>query len=261
MIATLKLIFGFLLAACLLAVAAPAQDPGNYRTVYVPPPVGSHLGGGYVRVPIESQGTDESALLGMITKLNAAGGEKRERQFVLEAVSRSTGVSQRELQAQQDILRLRFGDLCAINAIARGNSDKVQQIATLRSKGSTWTQLAKANGVNIATVVQTTRNADQITVTSIFKLGGSRQGGPGQVEKHGRSCAAKRPARRLITGEPQSLPRNVAPPTNSESDSRAGKWSESAKVSATGCPSPRATLPESGRQKSAPAKARLSAIR
>ncbi len=135
-IATLKLIFGFLLAACLLAAAAPAQDPGNYRTVYVPPPVGSHLGGGYVRVPIENQGNDESALLGMITKLNAAGGEKRERQFVLEAVSRSTGVSQRELQAQQDILRLRFGDLCAINAIARGNSDKVQQIATLRSKGS-----------------------------------------------------------------------------------------------------------------------------
>src|SRR5262245_56945810 len=119
--AMLKLIFGFLLAACLLAVAAPAQnagtaqDTGSYRTIYVPPPVGSHLGGGYVRVPIENKGNDESALLDMITKLNAAGVEKRERQFVIEAVSRSTGVSQRELQAQQDILRLRFGDLCAIN--------------------------------------------------------------------------------------------------------------------------------------------------
>src|SRR6187551_70013 len=165
MTTSLKLSFGFLLAACLLPAAARAEDQGNYRTIYVPPPVGSHLGGGYVRVPIEKQGNDESALLGMITKLNAAGSEKRERQFVLEAVSRSTGVSQRELQAQQDILRLRFGDLCAINAIARGNSDKVQQIATLRSKRSTWTQLAKANGVNIAMVVQTTRNADQLTVS------------------------------------------------------------------------------------------------
>src|SRR4029453_13258322 len=164
--ATLKLIFGFPLAVCLLTAAVQAQDPGNYRTVYVPPPVGSHLGGGYVRVPIEIQGSDESALLGMITKLNAAGGEKRERQFVIEAVARSTGVSQRELQAQQDILQLRFGDLCAINAIARGNSDKVQQIATLRSKGSSWTQLANANGVSIAMVVQTARNADQLTVSS-----------------------------------------------------------------------------------------------
>src|SRR4029434_10121601 len=137
-IATLKPSFGFLLAACLLAAAVQAQDPGNYRTVYVPPPVGSHLGGGYVRVPIEIQGNDESALLGMITKLNAAGGEKRERQFVIEAVARSTGVSQRELQAQQDILRLRFGDLCAINAIARGNSDRSEERRVGKECRSRW---------------------------------------------------------------------------------------------------------------------------
>ena len=185
MTTSLKLIFGFLLAACLLTATARAQDPGNYRTVYVPPPVGSHLGGGYVRVPIEQQGSDESALLGMITKLNAAGGEKRERQFVLEAVAHSTGVSQRELQAQQDILRLRFGDLCAINAIARGNSDKVQQIATLRSKGTSWTQLAKANGVSIATVVQTARNADQMTVTSFSNSVDRAKGGPDKLKSMG----------------------------------------------------------------------------
>ena len=190
----LKSLFGFLLAAGFLAgcaaapqstgtqsagvgqsvasasvpavPAAPAQEQGNYRSVYVPPPVGSHLGGGYTRVAVENQGNDEAALLGTITKLNAAGGQKDERPFVLAAVSRSTGVSQRELQAQQDILQLRFGDLCAINAIAHGNSDKVHEIATLRSKGSSWTQLANANGMNIAMVVQTARNADQLTVSS-----------------------------------------------------------------------------------------------
>jgi hypothetical protein len=167
--------------------------------------VGSHLGGGYVRVPIENGGNDEAALLDMITKLNAAGGEKRERQFVLEAVSRSTGVSQRELQAQQDILRLRFGDLCAINAIARGNSDKVQQIATLRSKGNTWTQLAKANGVSLAMVVQTTRNADQLTVSSFSNSVDRAKGGPDKLRKHGRSCAAERRPRRLIYSKPAQL--------------------------------------------------------
>lgn len=185
MTTSLKLIFGFLLAAWLLTGTAQAQNQGSYRSVYVPPPVGSHLGGGYVRVPIEQQGSDEAALLGMITKLNAAGGEKRERQFVIEAVAHSTGVSQRELQAQQDILRLRFGDLCAINAIARGNSDKVQQIATLRSKGSTWTQLAKANGVSIGTVVQTTRNADQLTVSSFSNSVDRAKGGPNKLKSMG----------------------------------------------------------------------------
>lgn len=185
MTTSLKLIFGLLLAAWLLTGTAQAQNQGSYRSVYVPPPVGSHLGGGYVRVPIEQQGSDEAALLGMITKLNAAGGEKRERQFVIEAVAHSTGVSQRELQAQQDILRLRFGDLCAINAIARGNSDKVQQIATLRSKGSTWTQLAKANGVSIGTVVQTTRNADQLTVSSFSNSVDRAKGGPNKLKSMG----------------------------------------------------------------------------
>lgn len=167
------------------APAAPAQDQGSYRTIYVPPQVGSHLGGGYVRVPVENLGNDESALIATITKLNAAGGEKRERQFVIEAVSRSTGVSQRELQAQQDILRLRFGDLCAINAIARGNSDKVQQIASLRSKGSSWTQLANANGVSIAMVVQTTRNADLFAVTSFSNSVDRANGGPDRLKNMG----------------------------------------------------------------------------
>jgi hypothetical protein len=165
--------------------AAPAQDPGSYRTIYVPPQVGSHLGGGYVRVPIENQGNDETALVDTITKLNAAGGEKRERQFVLAAVAQSTGVSQRELQAQQDILQLRFGDLCAINAIARGNSDKVREIATLRSKGTNWTQLAKTNGVSLAMVVQTARNADQLTVSSFSNSVDRANGGQDRFKNLG----------------------------------------------------------------------------
>jgi hypothetical protein len=206
----LKSLFGFLLATGLLAgcaaspqsagtqsagvgqsvastgvPAAPVQDPGSYRSIWVPPPVGSHLGGGYVHVPIETQGNDEAALLGTITKLNAAGGGKDERPFVLAAVSRSTGVSERELQAQHDLLQLRFGDLCAINAIARGNSDKVQQIATLRSKGSSWTQLANANGVSIAMVVQTARNADQLTVSSYSNAMERAKGGQDKLRSLG----------------------------------------------------------------------------
>ena len=82
-------------------------------------------------------------------------------------------------------LRLRFGDLCAINAIARGNSDKVHQLATLRSKGSSWTQLANANGVSIAMVVQTARNADQLTVSSFSNSVDRANGGPDRLKNLG----------------------------------------------------------------------------
>lgn len=151
-------------AAAASVNAAPAANDDDYETIFVPPPVGSLLGGGSVRVPKKSiAGNDETALLSHIRRLNAAAGTKDERPYVVAAVSRATGVSERELQAQQDVLRLRFGELCAINAIARGNSSKVQGIASLKSKGKTWTELAKSNGVNIATVVQAARNASEMT--------------------------------------------------------------------------------------------------
>ncbi len=143
---------------------APTQNDAGYKSVYVAPPTGSLLGGGYVRVANEVTGNDENALLGTINQLNAAAGAKGELPFVITAISRATGVSERELQAQQDVLRLQFGQLCAINAIARGDSNKVGQIASLKSKGKTWTELATSNGVSIASVEQTTRNANTLTV-------------------------------------------------------------------------------------------------
>ncbi len=160
-----------------------AADTGvKNKTLWVPPPVGSLLGGGYVRVANEVQGNDEAALIGTIGQLNAAGGSKEERPFVISAVSRSTGVSVRELRAQQDNLRLQFGQLCAINAIAHGNSNKVQEIALLKSKGKTWTELAQANGISIATVVQKARNANEMTVNSFTNNAERAKGGQDKLK-------------------------------------------------------------------------------
>ncbi len=164
---------------------APAADSQEYETVFVPPPTGSLLGGGSVRVPKTYSGNDENALLGNIRRLNAAAGAKDERPYVVSAVSKVTGVSQRELQAQQDVLRLRFGELCAINAIARGNSNKVQEIATLRSKGRSWTALASSNGVNIASVTQTTRNAADLTASSYSNSAERQKGDQRKLEQLG----------------------------------------------------------------------------
>ena len=153
-------------AAFAAANPAPTQNVEGYKSVYVPPQTGSLLGGGYVRVANEVKGNDENALLGAINQLNAAAGSKGELPFVITSVSRATGVSERELQAQQDLLRLQFGQLCAINAIARGDSNKVGQIASLKSKGKTWTELATSNGVSIASVAQAASNANTLTATA-----------------------------------------------------------------------------------------------
>jgi hypothetical protein len=160
--------------------SAPAQSDEGYQTIYVPPPTGSLLGGGYTRVATDVKGNDEKALLGTINLLNAAAGTKMELPFVIKSISRVTGVSERELQAQQDFLRLQFGQLCAINAIARGDSNKVSQIASLKSKGKTWTELAASNGISIAAVVQTTRNAHTLTVAA---YSGAAERAHGSAEK------------------------------------------------------------------------------
>ncbi len=166
--------------------SAPAKSDQDYETIWVPPPVGSLLGGGAVRVPKKNAtGNDENALLSNIRLLNAAAGTPTERPFVISAVSRVTGVSERELQAQQDVLQLRFGELCAINAIARGNSNKVQEIANLRAKGKTWTDLARANGLSIATVVQTTRNANEMTANSFSNSADRKKGGQDKLRDMG----------------------------------------------------------------------------
>jgi 6,7-dimethyl-8-ribityllumazine synthase len=173
-------------SAAVTGVDAPSNnDDQNFESVYVPPQIGSHLGGGYVRVPRKVAGTDEKALIGNIIELNAAAGSTRERPFVVAAVSRVTGVSERELQAQQDTFRLRFGELCAINTIARGNTAKVHEIAMQRAKGQSWTQLAQANGLSVATIVETTRNAQQLTANSFGNSIERQKGGQQKLKDLG----------------------------------------------------------------------------
>jgi hypothetical protein len=172
-------------AAAATVDSASTADDQEYETVFVPPPVGSLLGGGAVRVPKTYSGSDEQALVGNIRRLNAAAGAQDERPFVVSAVSRATGVSERDLQAQQDRLRLRFGELCAINTIARGNTAKVQEIADLKSKGRSWTDLAKANGLSIANVAQVARNANDLTVAAFTNSAERKKGGDRKLQEMG----------------------------------------------------------------------------
>ncbi|MEO8440225.1 MAG: hypothetical protein ABI540_08390 [Spartobacteria bacterium] len=166
--------------------AASQDSDDDYDTIFIPPPVGSLLGGGSVRVAKHKiSGTDEKALVGNINRLNAAAGTAVELPYVVAAISRVTGVPQRELRAQQDVLRLRFGELCAINAIARGDSNKVQEIATLRVKGRSWTELAQSNGVSIGTVVKMAQNANDLTITNYTNSAERSKGGQQKLNELG----------------------------------------------------------------------------
>ncbi len=165
--------------------SASAESEEDYDTVFVPPPVGSLLGGGSVRVARNYSGNDERALQGNIRRLNAAAGTEIERPFVVRAIARVTGVREGELQAQQDVLRLRFGELCAINAIARGDSKKVQEIARLEAKGRSWADVARAHGMSIATVAQVARNANEITISSFNNSADRRMGGQRKMKELG----------------------------------------------------------------------------
>lgn|SRR5689334_8600288 len=169
----------------------PAESDDDWETMWVAPPVGSMLGGGTVRIaPRKITGNDETALLGHIRHLNAAAGTKVERPFVVAAVARATGVSQDELLSQQDRLHLRFGELCAINAIAGPHTRKVREIAVLKSKGKTWTELAEANGLSIATVVQTARDASEMTEASYSNSAERSKGGQRKYKEIGLTIQA-----------------------------------------------------------------------
>jgi hypothetical protein len=150
--------------------SSAAESGAGYRTVWVAPPVGSLLGGGFVPVGGNVPGDSEAALLGTSNQV--------------AAVSRSTGGA-RELQLQQDRLQLRFGELCAINTVARGNSDKAHAIAATKSKAQSWTELTTAESVNTTAVDEPAPNTNQTTVSSSSSTTERTKGGPDKIKKLG----------------------------------------------------------------------------
>ncbi len=164
---------------------ATTQPTQNERTVWVPPPVGSLLGGGYVRVASDIGSNDEPGLVSAINALNAAAGSKQERPFVVSAVARVSGLSERQVQTQQDQMQVRFGELLAFNTIARNHESKVRELANLKAKGKSWSELAQTNAINIAAVAQTVRNANDLAAGSFTNSAERAKGGQRKLQDMG----------------------------------------------------------------------------
>ncbi|MGH8095591.1 MAG: hypothetical protein ACREIF_19340 [Chthoniobacterales bacterium] len=154
--------------------SASAPTAEQKRALWVEPPTGSHIGGGFVNRGGNTGSNDEPGLANAITAINSAESSQQERSYALAAVSVVSGVSQAQLLKQQNQMRLRLGELLAFNTIARNHQPKVQELVNLRSQGKSWTNLAQANGMNIATVAKIARRANELTVDSYLK--GSQEG-------------------------------------------------------------------------------------
>jgi hypothetical protein len=192
----LKPCFGLLAASALLAsCAAPPQSAGTQsssaapaatvssqpvehrQAVWVDPPTGSHVGGGFVRTGSGSGSNDEQGLISAIESINRAETSQREHPYAISAASVVSGISEGNLLAQQHQTQLRLGELLALNTIAQNRAPKVQELARLRSQGRSWSDLSRANGMNIAVVAQKVRRANDLAVNS-YLAGLEKPGGP-----------------------------------------------------------------------------------
>jgi hypothetical protein len=138
---------GFLLASCAAApqstgtqtaasTSTVSSRPVEHRqSVWVDPPTGSHVGGGFVRTGGNTGSDDEPGLISAIDSINRAETSQRELPYAISAVAFVNGVSESQLLAQQHQTQLRLGELLALRTIARNPTPKVQELASLKSQG------------------------------------------------------------------------------------------------------------------------------
>ncbi len=174
-------------AAVAVAPAAPVQPQ---KSVWVEAPTGSHIGGGFVGRSSTRSTNDEPGLIAAINSINAAETRQREQQFVLRAASQVSGMSQDLILAQQKQMRVRLGELLALNLIARNQPPKVREMINLKAQGKSWTDLARANSISVASVAQTVRKANELAMNSYLKE--AQTGGTGtELQLHNQGVSAQ----------------------------------------------------------------------
>jgi hypothetical protein len=139
------------------------------KTVWVPPPVGSHIGGHYEDAgDVESKGTSElgkagekSDLASAVARLDARANTVVEGHALLPtAVSIQTGVTTAVLTKQRASSGLSYGQLLVANSLASGSGKSFDQILALRAKSQSWSQLATSLHINPKSIIGRINAAD-----------------------------------------------------------------------------------------------------
>lgn len=139
-------------------------------TVWVPPPVGSHLGGGFVETQgaadsksaKKARGIQENTALGKaVASLDAKAGTVVDGYALMPtAVSWQTKVPTEVLKKQREKSGLSYGQLLVANSLATGSGKSFEQILALRAKTRDWSQLAQNLHVSEKSIVARLKAAD-----------------------------------------------------------------------------------------------------
>jgi hypothetical protein len=159
---THAVIIVFLVVGMGATVARAQANVSRKKTIYVPPPMGTHLGGGFV----DSGGVDNEAtsrlgavyenanLRKALTRLDAKATKTVEGwSLIATAVSWQTKVPVELLKKQRAMSGLTYGQLLVANSLASGSGKSFEQVLVLRAKSRNWSQLAEDLRISVKSIV------------------------------------------------------------------------------------------------------------
>ncbi len=164
------LITNFAVLSISATLATGQTNVPKKRTIWIPPPMGSHLGGGFVDTgETDNQSTTRLDTSEENTKLGAAVASFDAKaattvegwSLIAAAVSWQTKVPVDILKKQRAGTGLTYGYLLVANSLATGSGKSFDQILVLRAKSQNWSQLAKKLHIGLDSIVARVKAADE----------------------------------------------------------------------------------------------------
>ena len=157
--------------AIILPCQAQTSAPPKKRTVWVDPPTGSLLGGGYVDAGDRNDARPTTAAVSAAEKpsfktalndLNAQSATVVEGYALMgPAVSWQTGAPVEILKKQRAATGLSFGELLVANSLASGSGKSFNEVVRIKAKAQTWSHLAQQLNINIDSISARLRTASE----------------------------------------------------------------------------------------------------
>ena len=156
------LILTFLILGGSVTLAHAQANVPRKRTVWVPPPLGSHLGGGFVETgEVDNTSAtnlatskENKALAEAITQLDAKAKTVVEGWALMStAVSWQTKVPVDVLKKQRATSGLTYAQLLVANSLATGAGKSFDQVLALRAKTGNWSHLAGKLHISLKSIV------------------------------------------------------------------------------------------------------------
>jgi hypothetical protein len=159
------MVFGVLgIETALVRAQAPQE-----RSVWVPPPTGSHIGGGFTssgdsnnKSASKLRTTQENTALGTaVATLDAKAATVVDGYALMPtAVAWQIKVPVEVLKKQRATSGLTYGQLLVANSLASGSGKSFDQILALRAKTRNWSQLAENLHVSVKSIIGRINAAD-----------------------------------------------------------------------------------------------------